>query len=163
MIFFVLACLFFCGQTFGMYENLLPGLPAQQMPTSKELRDFPLPHIKDENVKRTVIHTLANISPNQIRIPQDLNMLLSDHNAVEAVIAHSPLQERNSFIELFFFAAVLYHKNDIVRYFMDHGIALEKMKSVSHETPAEFAAYHKNIQAFIMFSGDMAASPSRKN
>lgn len=162
MAFFVLVCLFFFSQTFGMEEDLLPGLPAQHMPTSKELRDFPLPRIKDENIKRTVIHTLGNASANQICIPHDLNILLSDCNAVEAVIAHSPLQERNSLIELFFFAAVLYHKNDVVHYFIDHGIALKKMKSVFRETPAEFAAKHKNTQAFIMFV-DMETSPSRKN
>lgn len=161
MVFFIFVCLCFFGQSFGI-EDLLPGLPPQQMPTSQQLKNFPLPQVKDENVKRTIIHTLANMFASHIRIPQDLKMLLSDPNAVEAVIVHSPWCERNNLIELFFFGAILYQNNEVVKFFLDHNIALEKMKSVSNETPAEFAHHHSNIQALGMLA-QKTSLPSKTN
>lgn len=152
MIFIILfvASFFSCGFGMDLICRFEPSKAAQELKVIAANRT----HNESSELKSKQIYLFNMImdaeSTNHISVLA-LKALLEDELLVEATVAFKPAYERNEFIEFLFFGSILYKKNNIVRFFLEKKIVLEKMRSSYSESPAEFARRNQNIDALIMF------------
>lgn len=87
--------------------------------------------------KYAFVECMNQLRPN-IRI-SDLKYFLDDPILIEAVLAYAqPYTLRNEYIRLFYFASLMWEKDEIYSLLLDRKIDYYNLRSNSHETPAEF-------------------------